>query len=141
MRPRRSFWLTFGSSLPRFCYLRDLVARTSENRVNKLYHFTSWHHLHGIGRFGLTVGDVPTDIHRWKGCCGVWLTSNGSARGHGLEGSSVDKSRYRLTVDVPEDDPALVKWTEWTSESEMRHPVFLGLRTDKKASAVVREQA
>ena len=27
-----------------------------------------------------------------------------------------------------------VKFTEWTSESEMRHPVFLGLRTDKKAT-------
>jgi bifunctional non-homologous end joining protein LigD len=27
-----------------------------------------------------------------------------------------------------------VKFTEWTNEDEMRHPVFLGLRTDKKAS-------
>ena len=34
-----------------------------------------------------------------------------------------------------------VKFTEWTSESEMRHPVFLGLRTDKKAIEVIREQA
>jgi bifunctional non-homologous end joining protein LigD len=34
-----------------------------------------------------------------------------------------------------------VKFTEWTSEAEMRHPVFLGLRTDKKALEVVREQA
>jgi bifunctional non-homologous end joining protein LigD len=34
-----------------------------------------------------------------------------------------------------------VKFTEWTSESEMRHPVFLGLRTDKKALDVIREQA
>jgi bifunctional non-homologous end joining protein LigD len=34
-----------------------------------------------------------------------------------------------------------VKFTEWTSESEMRHPVFLGLRTDKKAIDVIREQA
>ena len=34
-----------------------------------------------------------------------------------------------------------VKFTEWTSESEMRHPVFLGLRTDKKAVDVIREQA
>ena len=33
-----------------------------------------------------------------------------------------------------------VKFTEWTSESEMRHPVFLGLRTDKKATDVIREQ-
>ena len=34
-----------------------------------------------------------------------------------------------------------VKFTEWPSESEMRHPVFLGLRTDKKAIDVIREQA
>ena len=34
-----------------------------------------------------------------------------------------------------------VKIHEWTSEGEMRHPVFLGLRIDKKAFDVVREQA
>jgi bifunctional non-homologous end joining protein LigD len=34
-----------------------------------------------------------------------------------------------------------VKFAEWTSESEMRHPVFLGLRTDKQALDVVREHA
>jgi bifunctional non-homologous end joining protein LigD len=34
-----------------------------------------------------------------------------------------------------------VKFTEWTSDNEMRHPVFLGLRTDKKAIDVIREQA
>ena len=34
---------------------------------------------------------------------------------------------------------AEVKFTEWTAAGEMRHPVFLGLRTDKKAVDVVRE--
>jgi bifunctional non-homologous end joining protein LigD len=34
-----------------------------------------------------------------------------------------------------------VKFTEWTSKGEMRHPVFLGLRNDKNALEVVREQA
>lgn len=32
-----------------------------------------------------------------------------------------------------------VKFTEWTSKSEMRHPVFLGLRADKSAIDVIRE--
>jgi bifunctional non-homologous end joining protein LigD len=32
-----------------------------------------------------------------------------------------------------------VKFTEWTSEFEMRHPAFFGLRTDKKAIDVIRE--
>jgi bifunctional non-homologous end joining protein LigD len=39
--------------------------------------------------------------------------------------------------------PALVaevKFTEWTSSGEMRHPVYLGLREDKQAGDVVREQ-
>jgi bifunctional non-homologous end joining protein LigD len=33
-----------------------------------------------------------------------------------------------------------VKFTEWTAKGEMRHPVFLGLRADKKATDVIREQ-
>lgn len=32
-----------------------------------------------------------------------------------------------------------VRFTEWTEGGEMRHPVFLGLRSDKKATDVVRE--
>jgi bifunctional non-homologous end joining protein LigD len=35
---------------------------------------------------------------------------------------------------------AEVKFTEWTSSGEMRHPVYLGLRTDKGAEDVVRER-
>ena len=34
-----------------------------------------------------------------------------------------------------------VKFTEWTSAGEMRHPVFLGLREDKRAEEVVLEKA
>jgi bifunctional non-homologous end joining protein LigD len=33
-----------------------------------------------------------------------------------------------------------VKFTEWTAKGEMRHPVFLGLRADKKATDVIREE-
>jgi len=36
---------------------------------------------------------------------------------------------------------AEIKFTEWTAAGEMRHPVFLGLRTDKPASEVIREVA
>ena len=36
---------------------------------------------------------------------------------------------------------AEVKFTEWTKGGEMRHPVYLGLRTDKPAAEVVREVA
>jgi bifunctional non-homologous end joining protein LigD len=33
-----------------------------------------------------------------------------------------------------------VKFTEWTRDDRLRHPVFLGLRDDKKACEVVREK-
>ena len=32
-----------------------------------------------------------------------------------------------------------VKFTEWTRDGHMRHPVFMGLRADKKASTVIKE--
>ena len=35
---------------------------------------------------------------------------------------------------------AEIKFTEWTTAGEMRHPVFLGLRTDKRAEDVVLEK-
>ena len=35
---------------------------------------------------------------------------------------------------------AEVKFSEWTSSGEMRHPVYLGLRTDKAPEDVVRER-
>jgi bifunctional non-homologous end joining protein LigD len=34
---------------------------------------------------------------------------------------------------------AQVKFTEWTSDGQLRQPVFLGLRTDKNPKEVVRE--
>jgi bifunctional non-homologous end joining protein LigD len=34
-----------------------------------------------------------------------------------------------------------VRFTEWTSDGLLRHPVFLGLRRDKSARDVVRETA
>ena len=36
---------------------------------------------------------------------------------------------------------AEVKFAEWTSKGELRQPVYLGLRADKKAGDVVRERA
>ena len=40
-------------------------------------------------------------------------------------------------------DPVLVaqvRFTEWTRDGKLRHPVFIGLREDKKATAVRREE-
>src|SRR5262249_48827569 len=81
-----------------------------------LYHFTSMRHLYAIGRYGLTVGDVPTDIQKGEGRCGGWLTSGNTPEGLGREGSSTDKKRVRFLVDVPER-ANLVKWTEWAPKN------------------------
>ena len=35
---------------------------------------------------------------------------------------------------------AEVKFAEWTSKGELRQPVYLGLRSDKRAKGVVRER-
>lgn len=35
---------------------------------------------------------------------------------------------------------AEVKFTEWTTKGEIRHPVYLGLRADKRAEDVTRER-
>lgn len=77
-----------------------------------LYHFTSLYHLRGISQYGLTVGDIPTDIDRFKGRIGVWLTSSPRPDGHGLGGGLSNKKGFRLLVDVPEEG-ALKKWSEW----------------------------
>lgn len=34
---------------------------------------------------------------------------------------------------------AQIRFVEWTPEGRLRHPAFLGLRTDKDASDVYRE--
>ncbi|HKB89303.1 MAG TPA: hypothetical protein VKC60_02175 [Opitutaceae bacterium] len=34
---------------------------------------------------------------------------------------------------------AQIKFMEWTADDQLRQPVFLGLRTDKRAKDVVRE--
>ena len=36
---------------------------------------------------------------------------------------------------------AQIRFTEWTADGKLRHPVYLGLRDDKNASEVVREEA
>ena len=36
---------------------------------------------------------------------------------------------------------AQIRYTEWTRDDKLRHPVYLGLREDKAAREVVREAA
>jgi bifunctional non-homologous end joining protein LigD len=65
---------------------------------------------------------------------------NLTATGRGLDpGLSVVE--MRRSVWVKPTVVCEVKFTEWTRDDRLRHPVFLGMRDDKKASEVVRERA
>ena len=47
----------------------------------------------------------------------------------------------RVTTWVRPSLVAEVKFAEWTSKGELRQPVYLGLRSDKKAKDVIRERS
>lgn len=80
----------------------------------RLYHFTAAEYLRGIAQEGLTVGDVPTDIHKMRGRIGVWLTSTPTPEGHGLAGSRYDKAGFRIEVDIDDNAPLLARWSDWS---------------------------
>jgi hypothetical protein len=88
-----------------------------------LFHFTSRFHLHGIAKHGLTVGDIPTDISRGAGRVGVWLTSIDAPDGHGLGSSSVDKTRFRLSIDIDDGDRKLAYWSDWAAKNVTPHTI------------------
>jgi bifunctional non-homologous end joining protein LigD len=75
--------------------------------------------------------------HPAKGCPFVDLPSSHRSRfGAGMGTAEMRKVTWVKPVLV-----AQVKFAEWTAEGLLRQPVFLGLREDKKATAVRREAA
>ena len=64
-----------------------------------------------------------------------------------LEAREVKTSPFstRITTNEPAhwvrpDLVAQIRFTEWTADNKLRHPVYLGLRDDKSANEVVREE-
>jgi bifunctional non-homologous end joining protein LigD len=57
----------------------------------------------------------------------------------GKFGQGVSASEMRLCTWVEPKLVAQVRFTEWTSDGGLRHPVFLGLRNDKRAKEVTKE--
>jgi len=55
-------------------------------------------------------------------------------------GTGMTASAMRGVTWVRPEMVAQVRFTEWTEEGLLRHPVFLGLRTDKAAREAVRER-
>lgn len=83
----------------------------------KLYHYTMKHRLAGIAKYGLTIGDVPTDLRHSKSEVGVWLTSSDKPTGHGLSRKLSEAICFRLTVELAQGARGLVRWSEWASDN------------------------
>jgi bifunctional non-homologous end joining protein LigD len=98
--------------------------------------------------FGALVLAVRDGDHwRYVGHVGAGFTHAALKALHGkLSGLVTGKSPFNkrvkdetVTTWVKPKLVAEIKFTEWTEAGEMRHPVFLGLRDDKRAQDVVRE--
>ena len=64
-----------------------------------------------------------------------------------LKAREIDHSPFSAPIKTNEpahwarpDLVAQIRFTEWTADDKLRHPVYLGLRDDKAASDVVREE-
>jgi bifunctional non-homologous end joining protein LigD len=64
------------------------------------------------------------------------LPENKARSGQGLTAAEMRRCHWVKPVLVCQ-----LKFTEWTRDHHLRHPVFLGLRDDKNARDVVREEA
>lgn len=66
--------------------------------------------------------------------------ANVPSRRAGRFGGGLTAAEMRRCTWLRPEFVAQVQFTEWTDEGGLRHPVFLGLRDDKRARDVVREQ-
>jgi hypothetical protein len=80
----------------------------------KLHHFTATELLPAIIADGLRYGDVPTSPS--EGFNAVWLTTSHKAHQQKWkEGGSLNKTAIRLTVEIPDGDPLLLKWSTFAA--------------------------
>ena len=104
----------------------------------RLYHFTAVEYLHAIRSEGITKGDVP--LKPTKSINAVWLTKDDDPDAQGWAGTGEhvltdeeralharnfgtplrapdvrfpDKRAVKLMVDVPDKDPALIRWNRF----------------------------
>lgn len=94
----------------------------------------------------LLTGYYTNGEFRYAGKVGTGFDEDTLRRIHGKM-SVLERKTSPFSEEVREKDVTWVKpelvgefgFTEWTRSGKLRHPRFLGLRDDKKASAVVRE--
>lgn len=88
------------------------------------YHFTSRFHLSHMLKEGIYRGDVPLSPE--LGTQGVWLTTDGRPQRQKwcsrnsyfiIAGQKhvLDKTEYRLTIEVDESEPTLFRWDKLAS--------------------------
>jgi bifunctional non-homologous end joining protein LigD len=71
-----------------------------------------------------------------KDCPFVNLPATGRGLDPGLTAAEMKRCVWVKPIIISE-----VKFTEWTRDDRLRHPVFIGLREDKNPTDVVREKA
>lgn len=71
--------------------------------------------------------------------CGKCPFVNLPAANEGRWGQGLTAAKMRLCTWLEPKLVCQVRFSEWTSDGGLRHPVFLGLREDKAANDVVRE--
>ena len=80
----------------------------------RLYHFTAAHLLKRIKKEGLTMGAIPLSLNPVRIKSGYrWLTTNREFEQswNTMTMLKYDRAAYRITIDIPEDDRRLMKWT------------------------------
>ena len=101
-----------------------------------------------FGALLLGVREEGTDALKYVGHTGTGFNSAELARvSKILSVREIARSPFSSRIKTNEpahwvrpDLVAQVKFTEWTSDDKLRHPVYLGLRDDKRAADVVREE-
>lgn len=78
-----------------------------------LYHFTDPRRIPSIKKSGIIKGDVPITV--WGGFNAPWFTTDSEAGNQSWE-AGTGKSDARITVEIPDGDSKLVKWTDLISE-------------------------
>lgn len=145
--------------------LEGVVAKRAD-RPHRAGRSLEWQKIKTDGRAELVVVGFtpPSGSRRGFGALLLGAKDGGALRYAGKVGAGLDERALaslhrqleRLEVDTPAvvDPPKMrgvhwtapelvveVRYSEWTRDGRLRHPVFLGLRTDKPARDVVRERA
>ncbi|HQP91762.1 MAG TPA: DNA ligase D, partial [Candidatus Omnitrophota bacterium] len=145
--------------------LEGIIAKNQNSKYSSGIRSREWLKIKAAKREEFVIGGFtePKGSRKYFGALIVGLYENGSLRyaghvGGGFDEDTLKNVHSRLKGLIKKDcpfaevpgtntkvswvEPELiceVKFSEWTNEKNLRHPVFLGLRDDKKPSEVIKE--